>query len=90
MFNKIWIGITLLFVSTLSDAQFYKSFLPSTEFSDALASIIIDFGNNYQNIQGERIANNGTSETFLSNVILPGSLETYIHHGLDTCSSIFY
>ena len=91
MFNKIWIGITLLFVSILSDAQFYKSYLPSTEFSDALASIIIDFGNNYKNIQGDRISNEGTSETYSSRVVLPGALETYIYQfksSKDTTASI--
>lgn len=91
MFNKLWIGILLVFISYQSKSQFNKLFLPSNGFSDALATIIIDFSNNYQNIQGQRISNEGTSETYESKVLLPGSLATYIYQfksTKDTTASI--
>ena len=79
MYNKLWLVALLIFFSCQAKSQFYKSILPSTEFSDALATIIIDFSHNYQNIQGQRISNEGTSETYDCNVTLPGSLATYIY-----------
>lgn len=79
MINKLCLVSLLTFLCFHSKSQFYKSVLPTNDFSEALATIIIDFSNNYQTIQGQRISNEGVSETYESTVSLPGSIATYIY-----------
>lgn len=65
----------LLFLATTTTAQFYKSLLPSPEFSKAMEEIILDFREDYKNIQGEALEKQGEVETYESLVTLPGSTD---------------
>lgn len=80
----------LLFVSTQSDAQFYKSFLPSPGFTSALQKIVLDFRLDYKTIQGDMKLSQGEYESYESAILLPGAVSCTIfrfHSRRDTTSS---
>lgn len=89
--RKILIATALLlFVSAQSDAQFYKSFLPSPGFTSALQKIVLDFRLDYKTIQGDARLSQGEVETYESTVVLPGALSCTIyrfHSKRDTTAS---
>jgi hypothetical protein len=79
-----------LFFTCNSFAQFYKSIIPSPEFTNALEKIVLDFRVDYKNIQGEQIEKIGDVEIYESSVKLPGTTECKImrfHSVQDTTAS---
>jgi hypothetical protein len=78
MKKKIFTLLALLFVTTLSFGQFYKSLLPSPEFTSALEKIVLDFRDDYKSIQGNLVDGHGEMETYESLVCLPGSVNCKI------------
>jgi hypothetical protein len=90
MKKKVTTLLVLLFATTISFGQFYKSFLPSPEFNSALEKIILDFREDYKSIQGELVDSQGEMETYESSVKLPGVSECKIlrfHSVQDTTAS---
>lgn len=83
--------LLLVFASTnFCQAQFYKSIIPSPEFSGALEKIILDFRLNFATIQGNNLAQQGDAEMYESTVKLPGAKECVIykyHSKADTTAS---
>lgn len=82
--------LLLIFSATLTRGQFYKSILPSPEFSNALEKIILDFRLNFSTIQGNSLSSQGDTETYESIVKLPGARECIIyrfHSKIDTTAS---
>ncbi len=74
----------------LGVAQFYKSVLPSPEFTSALEKIVLDFRFNYKNIKDSSILKEGGTETFESAIKLPGAQQcriTFYNSKLDTSAS---
>lgn len=73
--------LTICFIVCLSSiqAQFYKSVLPSPGFSAALQKIVLDFRLDYKNIQGDLIMQQGESENYVSNIMLPGAKACVIY-----------
>ena len=90
--------LILLFVSSIftSRAQFYKTYLPSSEFSDSLSKIVKDFKNNFNLIQGKEMIPQPEMNTYQSKTTLPDALHCSIfrYHSIrDTSASwqaIFY
>lgn len=77
-------------LATDSSAQFYKSFLPSPEFTDALSKIVLDYRFNYRNIQGDSIMKEGGYETYVSSIKVPGASDcviSYFNSKIDTTAS---
>jgi hypothetical protein len=87
-----------LFVASIftSRAQFYKTYLPSSEFSDSLSKIVKDFKNNFNLIQGKEMIPQPEMNTYQSKTTLPDALHCSIfrYHSIrDTSASwqaIFY
>lgn len=82
----------VLFVCSyqLSQAQFYKSLLPSEAFADSLGIIVQDFKKNFSGIQGKQLPSQGEMDVFRSKVGIPGALHCSIYrfHSLeDTTAS---
>jgi hypothetical protein len=75
--------LVLLFISATAkvcDAQFYKSFAPSPEFSSALEKIVLDFRFNFETIKGNIISELDDVRMFESTVKLPGANECIIYY----------
>jgi hypothetical protein len=90
MFKKVSVSVLFLFVISVSQAQFYTSFLPAAEFNNALEKIVSDFRYNFKNITGDTLNNRGEVETYSSKIILPGTTECVInkyHSAKDTTAS---
>lgn len=84
--------VLLLILSSVNfcQAQFYKSVLPSPEFSSALEKIVLDFRLNFATIQGGSVSEQGESEIYESTVKLPGASDCFIykyHSKADTTAS---
>ena len=82
--------IIVLFYFYSSSAQFYKSIIPSPEFTKTLEKIVLDFRFNYKNIKGNSMMQEGGTETFESSIKLPGSQDcsiTYYSSKVDTSAS---
>ena len=78
------------FIFNFCDAQIYKSIAPSPEFGIALQKIVLDFRNNFSNIQGNNISEQGEADLYESTIKLPGALECVIynfHSKADTTAS---
>ncbi len=89
--------LLLLLVSNYSGkAQFYKSLLTSSEFSDSLSKIVMDYKSNFNKIQGIEMTTQPEMKVFQSKTSLPGAVHCSIfrYHSLkDTSASwqaIFY
>lgn len=81
----------MIILSYPGSSQFYKVVSGSPDFSDAISKIVLDFRYNFQNIQGEQIAKQGSSETYACNILIPGAIETYIYQynsKIDTTGSV--
>ena len=89
--KKIVFLIVLFLAARLSSqAQFYKSLLPSNGFSDSLTKIVKDFKNNFHLIQGKEIKPQPEMNVYLSTTTLPGALHCSIsrfHSVIDTTAS---
>ncbi len=73
-----------------TQAQFYKSVLPSPQFNDSLTKVVIDFRNNFKKIQGKELTPQVGMEVYQSKVSLPGASHCTIyrfHSKLDTTAS---
>lgn len=71
-------------------AQFYKSVIPSPEFTSSLEKVVLDFRFNFMNIKGDSLLQDGGTETFESTIKLPGSGSctiTYYSSRVDTTAS---
>lgn len=82
--------LVLVSWASLSQAQFYKSIIPSPEFSSALEKIVLDFRANFATIQGNNLSQQGESEVYESMIKLPGAEECVIykyHSKADTTAS---
>jgi hypothetical protein len=88
--RRIYLTIIAIFVCTFLQAQFYKSFLPSPEFTKALEDIVLDFRINFESIKGDSISKEGNVHVYESAVKLPGALEciiSYYNSRMDTTAS---
>lgn len=75
---------------TVTNAQFYKSFLPSGAFTDSLQKIVSSFADNYYSIQGDMISSAEDGDTYVSDMSVPGAKNTVIyrfHSTRDTTAS---
>jgi hypothetical protein len=82
--------LLVLFSANFCDGQFYKSIIPSPEFSDALEKIVLDFRVNFATIQGNNLSQQGDAEMYESTIRLPGAKECVIykyHSKADTTAS---
>ncbi|CAN5194360.1 hypothetical protein BH09BAC2_BH09BAC2_18950 [soil metagenome] len=77
--KKLNLLIAFILFCFLSNAQILKSFLPSPAFSDSLGKIVLDFRQNFANIQNEMMPMEANMEVYSSKVKLPGSVECYIY-----------
>lgn len=90
MRKSLFVILFTFFTSNLCKAQFYKPVIPSTEFTNALEKIVLDFRFNFKTIQGNTIANQEAVDTYESKVKLPGANENTIfnyHSQDDTTAS---
>jgi len=90
MIKKTALLLFLILSATLGRSQFYKSLLPSTEFTSALEKIVLDFRLNYKTIQGDPVNKEGNVETFESIIKIPGAKEciiTKFNSVIDTSAS---
>ncbi|SIT09589.1 hypothetical protein SAMN05421788_103455 [Filimonas lacunae] len=90
MKNRVTLALVLCVFTTLVQAQFYKSVLPSPGFTNALEKIVLDFRLDYKTIQGEQISRESEVESYLSGVALPGAKGCTIsrfHSKQDTTAS---
>lgn len=71
-------ALLFLILATTSHSQFYKSVLPSPDFSQALEDVILDFRTDYRNIQGDRLEGGAEIDVFESLAKLPGSIHCTI------------
>lgn len=73
--------LLLLFLCAhhITQAQFYKSLLPSEAFSDSLALIVQDFKKNFSGIQGSQLPPQGEMDVYRSKVGVPGALHCAIY-----------
>lgn len=86
--------LLLLFVCCLTfiftNAQFYTSFLPSPGFNDSLTRVVMDFKQDYKNLQGIELMPQPGMEVYQSKIGLPGALHCAIyrfHSQIDTSAS---
>ncbi len=82
--------IILIIHNHASYAQFYKSIIPSPEFTKTLEKIVLDFRYNFKNIKGNSLMQEGGTESFESSLKLPGSQDcsiTYYSSKVDTSAS---
>ena len=84
--------LLLLFLCSIhfSQAQFYKSILPSDAFSDSVSIIVQDFKKNFSTIEGRQLPSQGEMDVYHSKVTIPGAVHCAIYrfHSLeDTTAS---
>ncbi len=77
--RKAIILLSFLLSTGVSNAQFYKSFLPSGDFTDSLAKVVSEFRNNFKIIQGEALSMGEDAEIYNSRLGLPGSVNCMIY-----------
>ena len=90
MRKAIITSLLFLFTNLSGFSQFYKSVLPSPEFTSALQKIVLDFRFNYKNIKDSLIIDDGGTQTYGSAIKLPGAKEcliTYYNSKIDTSAS---
>ena len=80
MAKKFLLILLITFTVNFCNAQFYKSFLPSPEFTSALEKIVVDFRLNYETIKGDSLSKQGDVETYASTVKLPGAEDCIIYY----------
>lgn len=89
--KKITLALLFLVTGLISEAQFYKSFTPSPAFTDSLNTVVTDFKNNFNNIQGAPINLLEDADIFKANNSIPGAIESFIirYHSTDDTSASF-
>lgn len=89
--KKTLLASLLMILSySFCNGQFYKSVLPSPEFTSALEKIVLDFRVNFSSIQGNSLTNQSDAETYESVVKLPGAISCFVykfHSKEDTTAS---
>jgi len=73
-----------------SKAQFYKSLLSKSDFSDSLTKIVVDFKTNFNLIQGQEMTPQLEMNVYQSKTTLPNALHCSVirsHSRLDTSAS---
>ena len=89
MSKKFLLICLLAFITNFSYSQFYKSLLPSPEFTAALEKIILDFREDYKNIQGV-LLEKGEVDMYESLIKIPGAEDCRIlrfHSAKDTTAA---
>lgn len=78
-------------IGLASQAQFYKSFIPSPAFTDSLHTVVTDFKNNFKNIKGAPVNLLEDSDIYKANNSIPGALESFVihYHSVDDTSASF-
>lgn len=71
--------LLILLLTDFCQAQFYRSILPSPDFSNALEKIVLDFRSNFSSIQGNSITKQIGAETYKSIIKLPGATQCVIY-----------
>lgn len=84
--------VFLFFVvnTSVANAQFYKAFLPSVNFTDSLARVVTNFRSNFRHIQGKRLESGNHADIFQSKAGIPGSQNCIIyryHSVIDSSAS---
>ncbi len=84
--------LLIFFIPALlyGQAQVHKPFQPSAVFNDSLTSIVIDFRNNFYQVQGEELMPQEGMEVYQSAISLPGATHCVIyrfHSTIDTTAS---
>jgi hypothetical protein len=77
-------------LASITEGQFYKSTLPSSDFNTSLEKIVSDFKYNYKNITGDTLSRQPESEVFESLIKIPGATNCVIykfHSAKDTTAS---
>ncbi len=88
--KKLILTFACTFIFFFTQAQFYKSLLPSPEFNDSLTKVVIDFRNNFKKIQGKELTQQVGMEVYQSKISLPGAAHCAIyryHSKIDTTAS---
>lgn len=62
----------------LSRAQFAKNATANEAFSTALSTVVLDYKNNFINVQSKELAGDAAVNTFVSAVCLPNAAHCYI------------
>lgn len=84
--------LLIFFISVLlyGNAQIHKPFQPSAVFNDSLTRVVIDFRNNFYQVQGEELTPQEGREVYQSTISLPGAAHCVIyrfHSIIDTTAS---
>ena len=90
MLKQLFAFTLLCLITSVSFAQWHKPVASSPGFSAALEKIVLDFRNNFRNIQGDVLQKEGETEIYESAVKLPGAVDCKIirfHSALDTTAS---
>jgi hypothetical protein len=90
MKKKFLTATLILAFLASSKAQFYKSLLSKSDFSDSLTKIVVDFKTNFNLIQGQEMTPQLEMNVYQSKTTLPNALHCSIirsHSRLDTSAS---
>jgi hypothetical protein len=89
--KKIIFGLLILFTNVTGYSQFYKSFVPSPNFSNELGKVVLDFRFDYRTIQVDSLVSHQDGyEIYGTSVTLPGSTDCQLlrfHSAEDTTSA---
>ena len=84
------LSIFFTLVIVYGHAQAHKPFQPSVIFNDSLTRVVIDFRNNFYQVQGKELAPQEGREVYKSIISLPGATHCVIyrfHSIIDTTAS---
>jgi len=90
MRKSFTLSMALLLIINISYAQLLNKVLPASPFSTSLSTVVENYQNNYQHIQGGALPADEDRDIFLSTVSLPGSSLCVIyrfHSKQDTTAS---
>jgi hypothetical protein len=89
--QKLAIVLSFLLTGFISNAQFYKSFIPSPAFTDSLNAVVTDFKNNFKNIQGAPVNLLEDADVYRAVNSIPGAIESFVirYHSVDDTSASF-
>jgi hypothetical protein len=83
--------IISFFAVAITQAQLLKQPIPkSNSFEDSLNKVVIDFANNFKNLQSTRLLAEIDADTYLSTICLPGAVHCTImryHSVVDNSAS---
>ena len=90
--KKIILIVFISFTHAIGYAQFYKTILPSADFTAALEKIVLDYRLDYHTIQVDSLhSRENDYEIYGSSVTLPGSTNSEIlrFHSIDDTTAAF-